>query len=179
MKPEASEIVSAVMYEWKMLNWTCEQICWGHDYHAEAPKVPPLFRIEHFIGTSLYEIDDYYRSALLESFLLHARTVRDFLCSNSKKWQDDVLAIDFFEHPSEWTKTRPDLGPYSTLTVDRERINKSLAHLSYARIEYAKKDNRWEILGIQHELSELWNAFLEALPSEKSNWFQDSDCGAD
>ncbi|MGD0898699.1 MAG: hypothetical protein ABR915_12755, partial [Thermoguttaceae bacterium] len=121
----------------------------------------PRTLTEYSVGTGR---DDRLRSAMLESFLLHARTLRDFLCHDKKRWDDDVLAGDFFKVPETWTKVRPQLGPY--LTQNKMRLDKTLAHISYARLRFRANDE-WDISAVLRELDLIWRAFWAAqLPEE-------------
>lgn len=78
----------------------------------------------------------YPESALLESFLIHARVIWDFLYTtrtqrpNAKKaWDNDVIAEDFFASPLGWYPKRNE-------EVDAmcKKIHKHVAHLSMERI---------------------------------------------
>ena len=107
-------------------------------------------------------------NAYLESFLIHARNLRDFLTrSRDDKGvkPNDVLAEDFFDSDG-WSC--PDEPPY--LKENRIRLNRSLAHLTYDRIQY-QSNKGWNPQKIFHEVKELWTFFLSKLPPEKREWF--------
>jgi hypothetical protein len=105
---------------------------------------------------------------MLEPFLLHARNIREFLYQDSAL-KDDVLAVHFFDKPNDWTARRPAIGEY--LKSLRERLNKALAHVSYTRRNY-RNDDGWNVGQIKRELEGPWNAFIDALPAEKRQWFE-------
>jgi hypothetical protein len=152
MSTALEAIAEDVFYEWDMFRWSFGKLR------------------EHGYSVGTGRINDQETSATLESFLLHTRTLRDFLCDDKKKWTDDVLAHDFFkETPGQWTKARPPLGPY--LSQNKERLNKMLAHISYARLGFKAQDE-WDIGAVLHELDVIWKAFLKALSPEKRKWFE-------
>jgi hypothetical protein len=161
---EQEEIASDVAYEWEMLSWTFQTICRriGKEVVSEADSPFPAV---WYCGTSR---DTQEASAMLEPFLLHVRNIRDFLYCNSLQ-KDDVLAVHFFVKPNDWIAVRPPLGNY--LESLRERINKSLAHLSYARLKY-RSDEGWNIERIKNELDKPWRAFIDVLSPEKRQWFR-------
>lgn len=58
----------------------------------------------------------------LESFLLHARNLFDFLCTQ-KKFDDDVSATDFL------------INIVKLKALPIAKINKQLSHITYSRLE--------------------------------------------
>ena len=105
------------------------------------------------------------RNVLLASFLIHARNVRAFLFPPPRPKPDDVLAQQFLP---EWDEKVEKRCPY--LDANRERLNKSLAHISYKRIEYEPK-KEWKYLEIHKEITDAWDDFFSRLPEEKREWF--------
>jgi hypothetical protein len=166
MEARASLIASAISYEWEMLYSTLQSLQDLRRCRADPAGMAPALAAIQFVGTSL---NDRLESALLESFLLHARSLRDFFYSDRKTFKDDVLAGDFFDDPDHWRKVRPLLGPH--LSVSRGRLNKALAHLSYERIELSEADRLWDVKTIDTELEVVKDAFLAALPVERRQWF--------
>lgn len=73
----------------------------------------------------------------LESFLIHARNIRDFFASRGNP--DDVLARDFLGRP-----TRVRLSLLRSPKI-RRRLNKRIAHISYSRARLGRGWN-WSIL---------------------------------
>lgn len=159
------EIAKEVSYEWEMLCWTFGTLYEEIGEEVAGEEDAPFLAVTHFFGTSLEEREG---SALLEPFLLHVRNLRDFLYNDSSP-KDDVLATHFFDHPDDWRKKRPPMGEY--LKSIRDRLNKALAHISYARLDY-RKDRRWNVAKIKHDLKTPWQAFLDTLPSERCQWFR-------
>src|SRR5262245_33972504 len=90
----------------------------------------------------------------LESLLLHTRVLREFFYywefrNDKAKRQkpDDVIAEDYIP---DWTSHRPPIGPY--LRENKERLDKSLAHLSTLRVQYKRLEKRWDIAALRREL---------------------------
>lgn len=72
------------------------------------------------------------RNMLLESQLLHARSVRDFLVG-AKPYPDDIHRTNF---APDW-KPGPLPSVYRlSKTADQKLINKHLAHISWERVGY-------------------------------------------
>jgi len=102
-------------------------------------------------------------NVLLASLLIHARNLRYFLF-DKPKW-DDVSAQHFLP---EWDEKVEKWCPY--FDENRERLNKSLAHISYKRIEYAPNKG-WDCVKIYNEVKAAWNEFWSRLPAAKQKWF--------
>jgi hypothetical protein len=108
------------------------------------------------------------KNMALESFLLHFRNLRAFLCPRLQPVVlDDVCASDFLDEPEE-----RNLGDAEKLSVGQARINKMLAHLSYSRDKYiAAGDYGWKVASmIIVVLEEMQNSFA-ALNEERRSWF--------
>ncbi len=111
----------------------------------------------------------FQRNIHLAAFLIHARNLRAFLFPPPppapKPKPDDVLAKHFLP---DWAEKVEDWCPY--FHKHRERLNKSLAHISYKRIEY-EANKLWECGTIHKELIDAWNEFLGKLTTEEQDWF--------
>ena len=143
MHPKAQKIASAVLYEWKMFIAT----------------IAALNGV-HFLGGAI-------RNALLESLLIHARILTDFFFTDPSR-EDDVSAKHFFHNEEDWRVDFKTECPY--LYENRQRLNKSVAHLSYSRIEY-ESDKEWQYGRISNELHSIWDKFRSSLPTESREWF--------
>jgi hypothetical protein len=106
---------------------------------------PALYEIEQLLHASRLSTNNLFVSnAVLESVLLHVRTLLDFYERSTRSTrqergqtveQDDVLALDFGFAAQEIAI--PD--DY------RERLNKDLAHLTYSRLERRTLDSKqWD-----------------------------------
>ena len=140
--PQTVEISEDVKYEVDMLRLQGNKF-WGT--RAQQPR-------------NNQEIAD--RNALLEGFLLHARNLIHFLWGRDK--QDDVLASHFFDDRRDWEDHCPQMSQF--LKDQRPKINKRLAHLTYARL---KMDPRWDIPRIQAEIERGLDKFLQSVPPER------------
>lgn len=156
------DILDHIRYERNMLNHTAE-----------------IIARESFTGLNL-EARHVWLNALLESFLLHARNLRDFLykSQDDNAREADVLARDFFADPSEWHRQRP--RPVH-LAGNKDGLNhragKRLAHLSYDRIGSSADLEIWDCRAIAEEITRAlsvwqrlamdeqpeldWNSFLK------------------
>lgn len=102
-------------------------------------------------------LPSWERNALLESFVVHVRTLIDFFYPSIAR-DNDVLAIDFFQDPAVWRELTPALS--DLLATCRERAHKEIAHLTYARLAISPKDKHWRVMEIYSEIRTLMNLFL-------------------
>jgi hypothetical protein len=109
----------------------------------------------------------------LESILLHARVIYDFLFKEPCSGRPDVSAADFFDRPEHWKPNARILCPFLTDKNNRERINRALAHLSYDRIQHTGAG--WPVGQIGTEIENAWGFFLGQLAEEQRRWF---DCAS-
>ena len=79
-------------------------------------------------------------NALLESWAVHSRVLREFLFSdsgNARRDGDDVLAQDLF-NDDEWESIRR--RPGAALSKVSARVGKEIAHLTYTRNSVKPED---------------------------------------
>src|SRR5262249_4554709 len=105
------------------------------------------------------------RRAAVVVTLLHARELRDFLGRERKDLKGfektDIVAGDFFDSPGEWVPHQiPSLSP----APERERLNRSLAHLPYDRVGYETTGKEWPFKEIFDEVTAAWDQPPPALP---------------
>jgi hypothetical protein len=136
-----------VSYEIDMLGFSAEHLGGWHS----SPMTNP-------VGNE--------KNMALESFLLHFRNLRAFLCPSSQR-DDDVLASDFIG-----MYDGSDVADRDKLNVDKERLDKMLAHVSYSRPDYIEAgDHGWDSsVMLILILSEL-RKFLVRLPEQQRPWF--------
>lgn len=111
--------------------------------------------------------------ASLESFLIHTRNIVDFLCNKQDKQlrDDDIIAKYYI---AQW-QSNMDVFPYIKKHYDR--LNKSVAHLSYERITWeiehkkGKEGKEWQINTIYNEVELAWSKFWSQL-GPKRDWFE-------
>jgi hypothetical protein len=105
----------------------------------------------------------------LESFLLHLRNLRAFLCPFLQQFVsiDDVCASDFLEEHKEI-----DLGNAGRLAVDQVRLNKMLAHFIFSRGKYiAAGEDGWKTARMVIIAREEMQVFFGHLSEERRGWF--------
>ena len=104
----------------------------------------------------------------LESFLLHFRNLRAFLCPSLQVFtDDDVAASDYLGRAIV-----EDIGDPSILGKDQVRINKLLAHISYSRPQYAVQRNKsWFVDRMMEAMATEIVKFFKMLTEEQRLWF--------
>ena len=91
-------------------------------------------------------------NALIESFLIHARAIENFLYRDAG-WDDDVLAGDYFDSPNKWRSLCPPAkNRWTTL------VGKAVAHLSYQRSPLLRNE-QIDLDGIKKDLELGMRAF--------------------
>lgn len=80
------------------------------------------------------------KNMALESFLLHFRNLRAFLCPSMQNVRvTDILASDFLDEP-----TPSDVGNTAKFVNSKERLDQMLAHLTYDRsVHIAAGEHGW------------------------------------
>jgi hypothetical protein len=150
---ELQKAAVAINYEIEMLVFSAEHLGGWHS----SPMTSPVGNENHMA---------------LESFLLHFRNLRAFLCpSIQRQSDDDVLASDYLG-----MLDASDIGDLQKLSADKERLDKMLAHVSYSRADYIEAGNyRWDtssmLLLIVSELKD----FFARLPALQRDWFACAD----
>lgn len=110
------------------------------------------------------------KNAMLETFLLHARCLYDFLYPPKELRIDDVLADDFFDNPDKLrSKIPPKLSISSYL---KSRTGKEIAHLTYGRLNVTPEEKQWRVDEVHNQIGEAMVIFFETLTDEKRAWFR-------
>lgn len=105
-------------------------------------------------------------SAALESFLMHARNLLEFLFFGPKRrdrWPDLVIAEDFLYRPDEWPTERGEMDP--ALTDLWDRTGQELMHLTYGRL--AVQDKRWYFLELAAAMNAVLERFIALVPTNR------------
>lgn len=124
-----------------------------------------------FVGTRLTQSPrptNLYYAVLMESFLIHVRNLNEFFYGwemarghADKLREDDVIVEDFFDYKMPWIKPLDEKLPDDL----RQRINKQLAHLTYARKIGHYGD--WDYSDLMHRMGSLLEQFFQAVAPEK------------
>ena len=144
LHPKAKEIAWHIGYEIWFFNTAVE---------AYSPALRRKQRFQH--------------NLLLESVLVHARVLYEFLFTPpSSKHPKDARAVQFFDNPKQWKPDKSKLCPF--LTDNLGRMNRSLQHISYDRIAFGP--NLWKIGTVASEIHTAWDYFVSELPEEQKQW---------
>lgn len=123
------------------------------------------YEVDMLIGTSCMvspHPGSVADNAMLESFLVHARLLDDFLTRKvpkpGSKFEDDVVARHYIP---KWT-------PRTVLTeADRDLVNKFVAHLTSGRMTKQPVP----VLALRAKVVSGFQRFLAELPPVKQPWF--------
>jgi hypothetical protein len=108
------------------------------------------------------------RNMALESFLIHYRNLRAFLCpSLQPTGDDDILASDFLD-----AVIARNVVETTKLETDKKRLNKTLAHLTYSRNQYIEPaDYQWETGAMSIDMLDELENFVGLLQPDRAQWF--------
>ena len=110
-----------------------------------------------FCAVGLYERRagprDQESNALVESFGIHTRCLRDFFWGRRRKEKPmDAFAFDFCA-PDAWKRRPADIPPALADIDKRARIGRGIVHLTYHRLNVAPEIKDWPVSEIVNELS--------------------------
>ena len=99
-------------------------------------------------------------NALVESFLIHARILIEFLYKNKTR-EDTVRASQYFTSDSHWESIRPKKT--ELLEKTEKDAHKYLAHLTYTRLQEKKQ---WPYIKIANDIETVLKVFHENLSDD-------------
>ncbi len=156
------EVAAKVAYELRMFEHVYERLtCLDVEMDCVSPG-----NVNLRLGTGISTMEERDSSALVESFLLHARVLAEFFCSEGRK--DDIVAADFIPG---WIRPTSSDWPYTEGC--KTRLNKALAHLTMRRVTEYQTAEPWDIAKMKSELDNVIRRFHVELPVEMQPWFQD------
>ncbi|MCW8132311.1 MAG: hypothetical protein KIS92_18335 [Planctomycetota bacterium] len=130
--------------------------------HPEDPRREKFFEVLN---------ERYAESLFLESFLLHARNLADFLFLKAPSETDDVVAEHYFDNDAFWK--RRDLAPGNYLADHKLRLYQVLSRPRFDRARYGTlRIRKWNVKDIEIIILEAWNEFWGSLDDEKRSWFE-------
>jgi hypothetical protein len=110
----------------------------GNDIHTSSPA-----------DTQLVDM------ALIESSVIHARNIIEFLYPRRVR-KTDVVAADFL-NSGEWVRIRPAIS--ESLLAARDRANREIAHLTSSRIMGPPPHKSWNFPALARELYPILKLF--------------------
>jgi hypothetical protein len=110
--------------------------------------------------------DQVIKNALLESFLVHVRSLKAFLY-DPKGREDDVCADDYVVNAEEWRRARgevPDL-----LKRAAQRTGGEVAHLTTRR-RSEPDERQWDVRELVKALVQPFCQFVAMTPAGRLDW---------
>jgi hypothetical protein len=106
-----------------------------------------------------FQSDPISRTIHLESFLIHARNLIDFLEGCGRK--NDITCSDFIDDHGN------PINPQVTFSKDiKENINKHLAHITKNRLDFKPM---WSCSILRNQINQELSKFLTLLPDSAFN----------
>ena len=107
-------------------------------------------------------------NAYIESFVIHARMLIEFLYGESNR-NDDIRAADYVD--GWWdnyiSKNKP-LEKSEFIKNIKKKANLMAAHLTKAGSMYSDKDKEWDRIRIRDDINKIILKFLEAVPDDST-----------
>jgi len=110
------------------------------------------------------DTEKFLSNALFHTFLVAARNLCGFLyCKEpgNRRYDDDILAEDFFTGPVEWGGIRPSSLPDLAKGSLANDISRRLLHLTYHRAEQTRLS--WSSSRIAWELNKALEVFVSSI----------------
>lgn len=105
-------------------------------------------------------------NAYIESFVIHARILIEFLYSE-RKVKDTILAVDYFKDwRVNYTNKGKPLEISKFLKNIKKKAHKMAAHLTEAGSDCP--DREWNRIEIRDEINRIILGFLEAVPDDST-----------
>ncbi len=105
------------------------------------------------------------KNVMIESALIHLRNLYEFFCGKESS-KDNIIAGHFIEKKPDGTAWKSPALPF--IASCKDRINKSLSHLTYTRV---KGKTCWRFKRIRQDIEFAYSEFFSLLPiSEHSKW---------
>jgi hypothetical protein len=115
-------------------------------------------------------LDMVENNVMLESFLVHARCLFDFLYPSSDTRPNDVVSDDYFGDPTEFRKKLPP-----SLSIEsylKHRTGKEIVHLTYDRLKVTPEKKVWQVSDVHNQIVGALEIFFSSLSSEQRGWFR-------
>lgn len=103
------------------------------------------------------------KNAVLESHLVHARILIEFLSKEESSWPDDVLAVDFFHDSPDSYNVLDD----EVLDDWVAKIGKRLVHITTEPMPTLKSEQGWKLDEMAGRLIPALRRFVEAVPESR------------
>ncbi len=140
---------------------TKEELRTASDFvYYEYSMIIDMFQA--FCNPQSYNCDDSIRNAILESFLIHARNIIEFMYNDKNSRKDDIAANDFTYKTKNWKEIR--LPQSDFLNEQYKRAHKKLAHLTYYRQE---DTGGWNLSKIKYEIDCCFKIFVENVSKDE------------
>lgn len=115
-------------------------------------------------------LDQVEKNAMLESFLIHARCLFDFLYPSGDTRSNDVVVDDYFSDPTEFRKKLPSTLPIESYL--KHRTGKEIAHLTYDRLKISPEKKLWQLSDVHNQIADALEIFFKNLTNEQRGWFR-------
>lgn len=104
---------------------------------------------------------------LLDAFAIHTRNIFDFFYPKKQIKKDDMLVTDFLINKKFFNNNKTKKRDLFFIV---RKTDKQVAHLTYSRNRYSKKNKSWSFVLIGQKIHKTLSAFYDSLPSDLKKW---------
>lgn len=104
---------------------------------------------------------------LLDAFTIHTRNLFDFFYPRKILKKDDMIVSDFLTKLQKFNRQK--IKKKDLIFIVR-KVDKQVAHLTYARNRYNSKTKRWPFIEIGRKMYKNLDSFYENLPDSYKKW---------
>jgi hypothetical protein len=128
-----------------------------------------FFMGEWLLSPSAADRELIVKNALIEAFLIHARSLTAFLHDRpNPRYPNDVTAEHYVADVDQWRARR---GPVpDVLEVLRKRTGQEIAHLTTLRHPTGSPEKAWSPQEIIDALRPRLKAFVDEVPPQRIDW---------
>jgi len=119
-----------------------------------------IFSIQFGCSSNIDE-NNFVLNALLESFLVHARNLMDFLWKKNFKG-DDITCKDFFSQNCNSIRSGKDVVLMGmSIKGLKDMINKQISHLTSSRSKEPEEKTKWYVLKMACDMRKYLDKFIK------------------
>ena len=105
-------------------------------------------------------------NAYIESFVIHARMLIEFLYGESNR-KDDIRAADYVDSwRDDYISDNKSVSKSTFIKDIKTKADKMAAHLTDHGSMYSDKDREWDRIKIRDEINKIILEFLDAVPDD-------------
>ncbi len=111
--------------------------------------------------------DQKTTNILLDAYSIHCRNLFDFLYPKNGPRDDDILVTDYIENNKNYNRYKTKKKELKFIV---RKADKQVAHLTYSRNKFGKKNKPWPVVDIGNKMHRTLRTFYESMPHKYQKW---------